>query len=145
MTYATQADLEARYNADELIQLTDAAGLGEIDGTAIASALARADAEINGRLSARYSVPLTDIPPLVVEHACAIARYRLYRDAPPEHVRADFQDAIKYLDAVAAGKASLGVDADGDAPSSQTATIDVSQPGDGRVFSLADTSPLWNY
>jgi len=110
MTYATQSDLETRFRNQELIELTDEASTGEIDAAAMAVVLADTDAEINGYLASRYSLPLTQTSPELVRLACDIARYRLYDTNATEQVKARYDDAIRKLRDVSAGKASLGID-----------------------------------
>lgn len=110
MTYATQSDLETRFRQQELIDLTDEANLGVIDAAAVAVVLADADAEINGYLAGRYSLPLAQTSPELVRLACDIARYKLYDARATEQVKARYDDAIKKLRDVSSGKASLGID-----------------------------------
>lgn len=110
MTYATQSDLETRFKQQELIDLTDEANSGVIDVAAVAVALVDADAEINGYLAGRYSLPLAQTSPELVRLACDIARYKLYDARATEQVKARYDDAIKKLRDVSSGKASLGID-----------------------------------
>ena len=123
MPYAAIADLIARYGEDELIQLTDRTGSGAV-GTAIAQrALDDAEAEVNGYLAVRHALPLASVPPLLARITCDIARYRLWDDRASEEVRARYEDARRVLEALAAGRVTLGVtppDApSGPAPSAQ--------------------------
>jgi phage gp36-like protein len=110
MSYATQSDLEARFKQQELIELTDEAGAGVVDAAVIAVALADADAEINGYLAGRYTLPLTQTSPELVRLACDITRYKLYDARATELVKARYDDAISKLRDVAKGVASLGID-----------------------------------
>ena len=105
MTYATHADLAARFGADEID-----ADLGAADGSQrAASALADADAEIDAMLAATYDLPLpSGAYPLLRAAACDIARLRLYDDAAPEEavvVRA--RRARDRVRAVAEGRGAL--------------------------------------
>lgn len=108
MTYATQADLVARYGEVELIQLTDPEQAA-VDVDIVAQALADVDALIDGHLAGRYTVPLTPAPPILVSYACDLARARLYKDALPEHLKNRADDALKFLRAVGEGRLALGV------------------------------------
>lgn len=110
MTYATQADLEARFKQQELIELTDEGGLGVIDAAVVAVALSDADTEINGFLAGRYTLPLAQSSDELVRLACDIARYRLYDARATDQVRARYDDAVKKLRDVSKGVASLGID-----------------------------------
>lgn len=131
MTYATQQDLIDRFGEEELIQLTDRAGLGAVESIAVARALADAEAEIDSYLVVRYAVPVAPAPAMLVRVACDVARYRLYANAPTQPVRVAYEDAVKFLRDVAAGKASLGAGAES-LPAQSGGTVQF-EPG-GRVF-----------
>lgn len=102
MTYATRTDLEERYGADELTQRESMLPAGAVD-----RALADADAEVDGYVAAAYTVPLAPVPANIVRAACSIARYRLLGDAATERARQDYEDAIRLLRDVQAGRATL--------------------------------------
>ncbi|MBP9100479.1 MAG: DUF1320 domain-containing protein [Nitrosomonas sp.] len=126
MTYATQQNLIDRFGEDELIQLTDRAGLGVIDATVINRALGDADATINGYLAARYTLPLSNPVPEILERlACDIARYALFEDQVTDIVEKRYKDAIARLRDVSAGKAELGISDTSNKPAS-TATAQMS-------------------
>lgn len=110
MPYATRADLEARYGEAELVQLSDALGTGVSDEAVLDQALADASAEMEGYLARYAGQPLT--LPILNLYACDIARYRLWRDAASEEVRARYRDAIRFLEQVAKGAISLGAAAE---------------------------------
>lgn len=115
MAYATQQELIdwcGIGGSDELTQLTDPTNTA-IDSLLIAKKLQQADAEINARLPAEL-LPLTaPYPPLLVLACCKIARSYLYPVGRPEHVETDYRDALRFLDDVRSGKASLGLDSTG--------------------------------
>ena len=117
MTYATQANLITRFGEQEITELTDRTNTG-IDAAVVSKALADADAEINGYVSAKHELPLNPVPAVLERLACEIARYYLYEDRVTEQVRRRYEDARKWLQGVANGTVSLGVDASGDAPAS---------------------------
>lgn len=111
MSYATKPAMIERFGVTELQQLTDRAmpPLGAIDDGVLDQALVAADAIIDPYLAtAGYQVPLASPPQIVSDYACDIARYRLYTAAVPEHVEKRYDDAIKFLTAVSAGKITLG-------------------------------------
>lgn len=140
MTYATQQDLIDRYGEEEIVQLTDRADppQGAIDATAVTRALEDASHEIDGYLAARYTLPLTTTPQVLVRLACDIARYRLYDDRATEAVTQRYRDAVRFLEAIARGQVNLGLDASAQAPATSGGP-DFSAPD--RVFSaetLAD-------
>ena len=109
MSYAAVADLLARYGEDELVQLTDRVGAGVADAPAMERALQDAAAEIDGYLAVRHALPLASVPPLLARIACDIARYRLWDDRASEEVRTRYEDARRVLEAIAAGRVTLGV------------------------------------
>jgi phage gp36-like protein len=111
MTYATQGQLIARFGEDMLIELTDRAEppAEEIDAAVVADALADADAAIDGYLKGRYTLPLSETPPLVRNLALAIAIYLMHRNSVSEKVRNDYNDALRMLRDIAAGTVRLDV------------------------------------
>jgi phage gp36-like protein len=113
MTYAVQADMVQRFTELEIIQLTDReTNLGVINVDVLDGALQDADAEIDGYIGAKVTLPLTSVPKILVGYACDIARYKLYADDPTENVRNRYKDAISFLSLVGQGKLSLGVTTD---------------------------------
>lgn len=112
MAYAVQADLEERFGEKELLKLTDRSepNTGEIDAAVVARALSDAEAEINGYLAARYTLPLASTPAVLTRLTCDIARYYLYDDWASESVRARYEDAARLLKLIAEGKVKLGTE-----------------------------------
>lgn len=111
MTYATKSDLIKWASEAELVQLTDLADppAGAINDDLVTDALESADAEINSYLAqAGLATPLPNPPRVVVDRACAIARFRLSRDHASDRVTKDFDDALSWLLNVAKGNISLG-------------------------------------
>jgi phage gp36-like protein len=113
MPYATQAQLIERFGESELIQLTDRADplTGAIVAAVLDAALLDADQEIDSYLRVVRTLPLpAPIPVRLVRVAADVARYHLYDDHAPDEVRTRYEDAIRWLRDVAAGRASLGAD-----------------------------------
>ena len=113
MSYASLPLLQERFGLDELIQRSDKylPYTGAVVTSVIDRAVADADAEIDGFVGSRYTLPLPEpVPPGLVPIACDIARYRLYDDAVPVIVRQRYEDAIARLRDIAAGRLSLGID-----------------------------------
>jgi len=109
------------YAADDIAQADDAAAR-------IQEAVTEAGALIDGYIGRRYKLPLASVPGILTAWARAIARYKLHSerlssDATDPIVR-DYKDAIRFLEQVAAGKFSLGIE-DPDAQGSG--------PGDVRI------------
>lgn len=113
MPYATQADMVSHFGERELIDLTDRfdVPLGLINAAVLAKALTRADAEIDGYLGVRFSLPLSVVPALLLDLACDIAHYHLYTLEVPDLVSERYKAAIKTLQAIADGRVSLGLPA----------------------------------
>lgn len=132
MTYATQQNLTDRFGEDELIQLTDRDNLGAINATVVNRALADADATINGYLAARYTLPLSNpVPEMLERLACDIARYALFEDQVTEIVEKRYKDAIALLRDVSAGRAELGISDTGNKPVSNA------------TEQISSTTPVW--
>jgi phage gp36-like protein len=107
MTYALEADLVERFGALELAQRTDRVNGITIETVVLGRALADADAEIDGYLATRYTLPLASTPPLINRLACEIARYRLYDDGVPPTVRQRYEDTVSLLKRLASGEVLL--------------------------------------
>jgi len=109
MSYATQQNLQDRYT-EEFIIVATLEGSNAIDVTRVARALQDADAEINVYLAQRYDLPLNaPLDPLLEKLAGDIAMYLLPADGleRTEHSRQRYDDAIKLLNKIATGKATL--------------------------------------
>lgn len=135
MSYATKANMIARFGEAEVIALTDRAGLGTVDDAVLAGALAEADAEIDPYLAPRHVLPLASVPKILTGFACDIARYRLCGSGgvtETEEIRNRYKDAIKFLDSVASGKLGLGLDASNNVAAPAN-TVQFKEPV-GRVF-----------
>lgn len=131
MSYATQADLETRFGAAEILQLADRDGDDIADSGVVAGALAEADAEIDAHLAGRYVLPLATVPAILVRLACDIARYRLMADNPLEEARKRYEDARRTLESLAAGRVSLGL------PAASTSTGNLVEIVTGRDKAFA--------
>lgn len=110
MSYATQQNMIDRFGQQELAELTDRTNGAVIDATVLGQALTDADAEINGYLASRYTLPLVSVPPILTKFAADIARYQLYDTRASEQVKARYDDAIKFMKSLASGLVSLGLD-----------------------------------
>jgi len=128
--YATLADMLARYDEADLVQLTDQAGTGTIDAVRVDTALKSASTRIDGYVATKYRTAGVAVHPLLVDLACTLARYQLFRDAPPESVVADRKDAIATLEKIASGAVKL--DDGASEPPIRDGAIVVSRPD--RIF-----------
>jgi len=129
--YCTQADLDARFGADEILQLTDRDADGVADTGVLDVAIADAGTTIDTYIAKRYDLPLAEIPAALVKVACDMVRYALHKEDPPDRVAASQKDAMTFLRDVAAGRAVL--DVAGTEPVG--AVDDVIVEGPDRVFS----------
>lgn len=106
--FATLADMQARFEARDLIQLTDEEGTGEIDAARVDAALTRADGIITGYVARRHKdVALLAGNQLLSDIACDLAFAELWRSDRPEHVKDRHKDAMKRLDDISTGKIVL--------------------------------------
>jgi phage gp36-like protein len=134
MGYCTQQNLIDRFGETEIIQHADRDQDGAIDTAVVDGAIADAAAEIDGRLSALFALPVP-APAELVFRACDIARYRLFDDGATDEVRRRYDDAVAWLKDVAAGRVAIP----GAVP--LTATVGgIAVGASSRVFSDATLS-----
>lgn len=91
----------SEWSADEI----DSAEAGVVR---METAITDAGQEVDGYIGHRYTLPIDPVPSLLKRLAANIARHNLHDDAATEEIRARYKDAIRYLEAVRDGKASLG-------------------------------------
>lgn len=110
MAYSVLSDLQGLVSDEELVQLTDDAGLA-IDGAKVALAVARADERIDGYLANLAAVPVSPVPPLVVQYSAKLALTELYlrRSSAqlPESWARERMEILRHLDDLAKGRAKL--------------------------------------
>lgn len=131
--YCSQTDLLERINQATLISLSnDEDSPTEVDASVVARAIADADAEIDGYVGTRHTVPLSPVPDLVRKMSVELAIYHLYsrRMGAPEEWRKRYEDNVRLLRDVSAGKVSLGEDDPSSTPVAKPVTYD----GQERVF-----------
>lgn len=106
--YATAQDMIDRFDEDELVQLTDAAGTGDIDQARLGRAIAEVEPVITGYVAKIYRDAGTDpVSSLLTGIACDLARHRLYRDAAPDAVKEAYDRALAMLKDIARGVIKL--------------------------------------
>lgn len=134
MGYATASDLVVAFGAQELAEVStpkrftivDAERLelaiedptfptGEADEAeleacldAINGALAIADSVVDTYLSVRYTLPLASTPVSLRKRTLDLARFELHDERATEEVRNRRNDAIKWLEGIAAGRVKIG-------------------------------------
>lgn len=121
MPYATLSDVKAQLSETELIQLTDDDNLGTVDEAVVTAAVADASEEIDGYVGSKYALPLAATPGILKKLCVDVAVYNLFarrHDSIPDLRRDRYDNAVKFLMAVAAGKISLGMSDPGGSPPS---------------------------
>lgn len=109
MAYCTQEDLIARGWEEELISLSDKAGLmgGMMDDAALAQAISDACAEIDSYLIGHLPLPIENPSEFLVRKACDMVRFYLYDIGVTEPVAKRYEAAIQFLKGVADGSTML--------------------------------------
>ena len=113
--YSTIEDLKARIGVETLTDLTDLEGVGEINETVAEGSIADADGIIDAYCAqAGKATPLSPVPALITGFSADMATHLLYsRKGLAVESRANaYNDAVKFLRDVAAGKATLGTAAE---------------------------------
>ena len=111
MSYCTEQHLINRYGRDELVQLTDRNGTGEIGTDTVAEAIALADSRIDGHCRGRFALPLSPVDEIIIGIACDLTRYRLYKDKAPEEITKRHDQAIADLKSISKGTIKLSAEA----------------------------------
>lgn len=109
IAYATQEDIVSRHGDDMLLRIADRDDDDTVDEDAVNLALESASSEIDSYVATRYPVPLAS-PSAMVKQVCVdIAVYRLAssESALTDEMRKRYEDAIKWLQAVAKGDAAI--------------------------------------
>jgi phage gp36-like protein len=118
MPILTRAELEARIGSDDIVRLADRDDPAGEDAGAVQAAIDDAEHEVLAYVRKATSAPIHDpAPPVLKRLVAVIARYNLWRrDVPVEHsVYIAYKDAIRELQAIAAGQVALLFD-DGGSP-----------------------------
>ncbi len=111
MAYATAQDMIDRFSEQQLKEVTDP-DVETIRTEALDRALEDASDEIDGYLEGRYRLPLPNPPRSLRIIACNVAMYRLLslrQIDVMEDQRKRYEDAVKFLRAVANGDINLGL------------------------------------
>lgn len=122
--YVSQQGLIDRYGDDMIARLSDRDGDQNNDVDTVARAIRDAEGEINSYLGKQYDLPLpgvvdvvepeinSSVPDVLRRVAADISIYRLAPtpDLLTREQRKRYEDAIKWLEKIAEGKASLGIE-----------------------------------
>ena len=131
MPYATAQDIIDRYGDEAFILAADRDGDGVADTGVADKALTDATGEIDMYVGARYSLPLAEVPALLVKLAVDIAMYLMSADAGSgtEEKRQRYTDALAHLRAISKGTADLGLESP-----PPTTDAEVITSGNDRLF-----------
>lgn len=112
MAYHTLDNLKAVIPEEIIISLTDDGDVGKVGEEVLAPAIAATDSLIDSYVSAQYSVPLASVPAEIVDIACDITAYKLYKRRQEElsdtRLKA-YREAIRLLEQIRDGKHPLNI------------------------------------
>jgi phage gp36-like protein len=100
-----------RFTLDEVVRMTDPDGSGRIDRGLLVDALTDAQAIAEAHVAGRYALPFATVPRVIELAIADLARARLYPRGVPDAVDAAAKAALRLLEAIAAGRTTLGVPA----------------------------------
>lgn len=113
MAYCTLDDLKKIIPRDVLMRLTDDEDTGAVNEERVTEAVDAAAQEMDGYLGGRVALPITDtVPPVLRKLNADIAIYNLYsrvKETIPEMRNERYRNAIRFLEQMAAGKITLGL------------------------------------
>ena len=112
MAYATQANIEERYGATFVAMSFDKDGDGNADAALVSKALDDATDIINSYVAAKYALPLSPVPTVLVGYCVDLAVYKGSAEAGSltEEKTQRYKDAIAWLRDLAKGLVSLGIE-----------------------------------
>nr|DAK31772.1 MAG TPA: head to tail adaptor [Caudoviricetes sp.] len=122
MSYANVTDLKKRYGEEELLDLARLSD-GTLDEAKVDEALDDAVQTIDSYLAGRYTLPLNNIPAVLVRHCCYLARYFLEKNRSTDQARQDYEDSIRFLEKVASGTITLGLSDSGETVESDNTVV----------------------
>jgi len=116
--YAQVDDMIRLFGQREILALADPENTGTVDAHIIEDALSAASAEIDSYLAGRYPQSFDPAPRHLIRVACDIARYHLTGNdrLETEPIRERYKSAVRFLELAAAGKITLGPNAQGNTP-----------------------------
>ena len=145
MSYATTQDFIARYPNRDLIQLTqEDTSQVTVNSATVQTFLDDASNEIDAYLEARFALPLSYPPAILVRLCCEIAMYHLNALRPIhdlQDAKDKYEKAIAFLEEVSHGNLTLGLNtATGQEPADTSIPAVLVQTAGGtgvpsRVFS----------
>jgi phage gp36-like protein len=136
-SYAQPQDMQNRYPALDLVQLTDPAGK-VLNATVLQQYLDDASTEIDSYIESRFALPFTDAPAILNQVCSDIAWYRLQVGRPlrdSKDAKERYDGRIKWLEAVRDGKITMGLTADSKEPTIATPTVLVQSASSSPIYS----------
>lgn len=142
MGYCTEAEVLSMLKSEMLTviladtDMEDEAAREELTNKLLEQTITDAEAEINGYIAARYTVPFVNPPAIINKIAKDIAAYNMVSRVGIDEQDRDktyltrYNAAIKYLEAVATGKIELGTSS-----TAQMAKKNFQMQSSKRVFS----------
>lgn len=117
-TYITIDDIVERYDENTVLTLADDEQTGNIADAGVIARVGRgieaAEAEVNGFLSRRYTVPIVadPQPQLLVDLAIDMSLWKMARGptAEDDGMRMRYKDARKLLEQIAKGNVLIGIE-----------------------------------
>jgi len=109
---------------------------GAVSESRVESAIASADAEIDGLIGGRYTLPLDPVPAILRDLSVDIAVYNLYSrrmQNVPDNRLLRYQQRVAFLKLVATGTATLGP-ADPSADPGAAQAPQMSEDNPERIF-----------
>lgn len=108
--YATQEDIVELYSMDLLLRVADHDKDDVPDAQVVEMGLQSAEDLCNAYLSAQYDVPVDPVPGVIRKCCIDIAVYNMAhgRAQRTEEMRLRYEDALKILEKIAAGKIGIG-------------------------------------
>jgi len=136
MAYCTQTDILKQITEEQLIQLTDDNDTGSVDTAIVNDAILKADNVIDGYCAQRYTVPFSVVPGIIREISIDLALYHLFSrrvQTIPKLRETRYENTMKLLKDIEAGRISLGVPAPAENPDRKG-----SYDGNDRLFTRDD-------
>lgn len=115
MSYAGLQDMIDLYGEQQVCVAAGKNREGNLDIDAVVKSCDSATAEINTYLAARYTLPLSETPPVLKNLCIDVALYRVSLSAgkATNQKRQRYEDAINLLKRIGEGKADLDLVSDG--------------------------------
>jgi phage gp36-like protein len=137
--YSTPPSLTGLMPEDELLQLADDSGVGDLSDPAVQAVLTeaidQADRDIDGYVGTIQTVPLTDVPGLVANISAKLAVHYLFLRRPgvaePETWENEASRCYRLLESIAKGTIVIGP-REGESVEPESEDILVAAPG--RIF-----------